>query len=81
MTKPLSVFLTEQDYDFVYQLVRRREDSGLTQLDVAQKLGYPLSWIQDFEEIQGYPTLSEIRHYAYAIGVAYYHTVVEPSAV
>ena len=79
MTQSLAAFLTEQDYQFIYQLVKHRENSGLTQLDVAERLGLPLSWIQNFEEIQGYPNLVEIRHYAYAIGAAYYHKVVEAS--
>lgn len=49
-------------------LVVIREDSGLTMEDVAERMGYTVEAIEEFERYDADPTLSTIRRYALAVG-------------
>lgn len=71
----LARLLVDQDSEFLYQLHEERQQSGLSPQDVADRAGWPLHQVHEFERYDADPTLSEIRRYAYAIGVSYEHNL------
>jgi len=52
-----------------HNLIHAREASRMTTQDVADRTGWKASQVRYFEGLHSNPTLSEIRHYALAIGV------------
>lgn len=66
--------LAENDERTMYELVRHRRDSGLTQADVDERLGWEPGRTAEFETYWYDPRLSEIRRYALAVGMGIRHT-------
>lgn len=67
--------LTENDRRLLDDLVRVRKERGLSQSDVAEKLGVKQPTVADFEAYDSNPTLSRIRRYAHAVGALVSHRV------
>lgn len=65
--------LAKADFDFMRELVRLRKENGLSQQDVATRLGISQASIADFERYDNDPKLSTIRRYAHAIEVLVVH--------
>jgi transcriptional regulator with XRE-family HTH domain len=65
-----------RDMDLVESLVQVRSDLGLTQKEVAKRMGVSQPTVSDFERLGGDPHLSTIRRYALAIGAEVRHKVV-----
>lgn len=59
---------TARDMDLVERLVQVRRDQGLTQRDVAERMGRSQPNVSAFERIGGDPHLSTVRRYATAVG-------------
>lgn len=59
---------TAGDMDLLQRLVQVRRDQGLTQRDVARRMGRSQPNVSAFERIGGDPHLSTIRRYAAAVG-------------
>lgn len=76
LNKLRAKFLTESDYDLVFNLVRLREKSGLSQSDVAERLGISQQAVSKFERMESDPRLSTIRSYAHAIEALVSHVVI-----
>lgn len=70
-------FLAKADYDLVFDLVRLREKSGLSQTDVAERLGISQQAVSKFERMESDPRLSTIRSYAHAIEALVSHDVTK----
>src|SRR4051794_41964340 len=74
----------ERDMGLIETLVRTRKQLGLSQADVAGRMGRSQPSVSDFERIGGDPHLSTIRRYALAIGTEVHHavcvTITEQSA-
>lgn len=68
-------YLAKEDYDLVFQLVTLREQSGLSQTDVAERLGISQQAVSKFERMESDPRLSTIRSYAHAIEALVAHSV------
>ncbi len=62
------------DENLIAVLVRLRDELGMTQTDVAKKLGISQPAVCEFERAGNDPRLSTIRRYAHAIGVYIEHT-------
>lgn len=67
--------LASQDRELRFELIRLREKAGLTQKDVAQRLGVSPQAVSKFERIDADPRLSTIRRYAHAIEAVITHKV------
>jgi transcriptional regulator with XRE-family HTH domain len=67
--------LVNQDRQLRFELIRLREASGLTQRDVAERIGVTPQAISKFERIDADPKLSTIRRYAHAIEAIVSHKV------
>ncbi|WP_169953777.1 helix-turn-helix domain-containing protein [Microbispora sp. H11081] len=65
----------ERDMDLIETLVQIRKEQGLTQADVAERMGRSQPAVSDFERLGGDPHLSTIRRYALAIGAEVHHVV------
>lgn len=59
--------LVRADREFLRRLVKIREDSGLTQKDVADRLGIQQPSVAAFERYDNDPKMSTVRKYAHAI--------------
>lgn len=59
---------TAADMDLLERLVQVRRDQGLTQRDVAERMGRSQPNVSAFERIGGDPHLSTLRRYAAAVG-------------
>lgn len=70
-----AIRLADADESMLYQLVKARKDSGLSQRDVAEILGIKQSSVAAFERHDNDPRLSTIRRYALAVGVHVDHHV------
>ncbi len=71
VTDPETVALsraTAEDSDLIERLVQVRRDRGLTQQDVAERMGRSQPNVSAFERVGGDPHLSTIRRYAVAVG-------------
>lgn len=68
-------YLVNQDRELHFELIRLREASGLTQRDVALRLGVSPQAISKFERVDADPRLSTIRRYAHAIEALVTHKV------
>ncbi|MET8007965.1 helix-turn-helix domain-containing protein [Nonomuraea glycinis] len=71
----------ERDMRLIEALVGVRKQLGLTQADVAEKMGRSQPAVSDFERVGGDPRLSTIRRYAFAIGAEVCHVVKTPDVV
>ena len=58
----------ESWHKFRLDLIRQREESGMTQQDVADKLGITQSAVSQFESFGGNPRMMTVLAYALAIG-------------
>lgn len=67
--------LVEGDRDLIRRLVLLRKKAGLTQQQVADRLGVSQPTVQSFERAGNDPRLSTIRRYALAIQVRITHQV------
>jgi transcriptional regulator with XRE-family HTH domain len=71
--------LAKNDYKFLADLVRVRVDGGLTQEDVADRMGISQQAVSKLENYNADPKLSTLRRYAHAVGALVAH-VVEPDS-
>jgi transcriptional regulator with XRE-family HTH domain len=71
----LAVRLTEADTSLVRDLVAFRKAAGLTQDEVAKRMGRSQSVVSDIESMENDPRLSTLRRYALAIGALVTHVV------
>lgn len=67
--------LVESDDQLLEKLVKLRKDHGLTQSDVAERMGVSQPTVAAFERYDANPTLSTIRRYALAVGGSVRHAV------
>ncbi|MFV2195157.1 helix-turn-helix domain-containing protein [Nocardiopsis sp. LOL_012] len=70
-----------RDMDLIKALVEIRRKRGLTQQQVAERMGCSQPGVSDFERLGGDPHLSTIRRYALAVGVRVEHTVSNEAAL
>lgn len=69
--------LAKNDYKMMADLVQIRIDRGLTQEDIAQRLGVSQQAVSKLESYASDPKLSTVRRYAHAVEALVAH-VVEP---
>lgn len=67
--------LVESDDQLLEHLVKLRKDHGLTQSDVAERMGVSQPTVAAFERYDANPTLSTLRRYALAVGGSVRHVV------
>lgn len=67
--------LAKNDYKLLGDLVDVRVRSGLTQADVAVRLGITQQAVSKIESYDGDPRLSTLRRYAHAVGALVAHHV------
>jgi predicted transcriptional regulator len=67
--RELSMRLARLDRNRMNQLVELRRRNGLTQEDVAKRLGVSKRWVRKMEEYDNDPRLSDIRRYIVAVTV------------
>lgn len=65
--------LARADQQFLVRLVQKRVDQGLTQDDMAKRMGVSQPTVAAFERYDNDPKLSTIRRYAHALGVSIRH--------
>lgn len=65
--REMSFRLARWDRNRMSQLVARRRKRGMTQADVAKRLGVTKRWVRKFERYDSDPRASEIRMYTIAI--------------
>lgn len=70
----LAMDLAQENHDLIIDLIRLRREQGLTQIDIAERLGVTQSSISGFERAGNDPRLSTLRRYAQAIGVRVTHS-------
>ena len=73
--------LAEADLRLMYALVERRRSLGLTQAQVAERLGWSTATVARLERYDSDPRLSQVRRYALAVDAAYTHTLQVPGVV
>jgi transcriptional regulator with XRE-family HTH domain len=66
----------ERDMNLIETLVKLRQQRGLTQKQVAERMGRSQPTVSDFERVGGDPHLSTIRRYALAVGADVRHGVL-----
>ena len=71
--------LVRGDREFLAALVKVRKDRGLTQEDVATRLGVTQPTVAAFERHESDPKLSTLRRYAQAVEALVTHVVVADS--
>jgi ribosome-binding protein aMBF1 (putative translation factor) len=76
-SQALAAALADNEVDFKRALVQARIDAGLTQEDIAARIGTHPSVIAKFERLDSNPRLSMIRYYAHALGIAVRFTVTD----
>ena len=67
--------LMENDRALLRRLIQLRSDQGLTQQDVADRMGVTQPTVAKFEAYDSNPTLASIRRYAHAVGALVTHVV------
>ena len=67
--------MSSGDYALLEALIAKREELGLTQADLARKIGVSQQAISKFERMDADPRLSTIRRYALAVGLKISHEV------
>ncbi|MGR6922284.1 helix-turn-helix domain-containing protein [[Actinomadura] parvosata] len=65
----------DRDMRLIETLVAIRRQRGLTQAEVAERMGRSQPAVSDFERLGGDPHLSTIRRYALAVGAEVVHVV------
>jgi transcriptional regulator with XRE-family HTH domain len=65
----LARHLASREFDFRESLVAARKASGLSQADVATRIGGSQRWVADFENYRVNISLSELRNYCLAVGI------------
>jgi transcriptional regulator with XRE-family HTH domain len=70
-----AMHMASGDYALLEALIARREEMGLTQADLAHKIGVSQQAISKFERMDADPRLSTIRRYALAVGLKISHDV------
>jgi len=65
----------ERDMRLIESLVSIRKQLGLSQAEVAARMGRSQPAVSDFERLGGDPHLSTIRRYALAVGAEVLHVV------
>lgn len=73
----LAELLVDADDSLLAQLVELRKSNGLTQLEVAARMGVSQPTVAAFERYDANPRLSTIRRYALAVGAEITHTVTD----
>lgn len=68
-------FLAREDHQLLRELVSLRKALGLSQADVAERLGLTQPTIAAFERYDSDPKLSTIRRYAQVVGLLVRHRV------
>lgn len=63
-------------HEFRLAMIDHREKSGMTQQEVAERLGITQSAVSQFESFGGNPRLMTIVSYAQALGISIRFTVV-----
>lgn len=71
----LASLLVREDHDLLDELRQIRRRSGLTQREVADRLGVVQETVSAFERLGNDPRLSSIRRYALAVGALVTHNV------
>lgn len=71
----LATDLAREDRQFIDELVAARRERGLTQRQVADRMGVSQGAVSHFEAGDRDPRLSTIRRYALALGVPVHHRV------
>lgn len=71
----LAETLVDADDAFIRDLRDRRIAAGLSTTVVAERMGVSTDTVEVIERYDSNPTLSQLRRYALAIGIAYSHTV------
>jgi predicted transcriptional regulator len=66
----MSMRLARHDRNHRRQLIEKRRALGVTQADVAKRLGVHTSWVRRIERYDSDPRLSELRRYECAIYAA-----------
>lgn len=67
--------LVSEDRNFIHKLIAWREERGLTQAQVAERMGLSEEAVKQFEHYDSNPPLSLIRRYALSVGVMVHHDV------
>ncbi len=62
-------------------LIKARQEQGLSQKDVAERMSVAQPTVAGFERHDNDPKLSTIRRYAHAVGATISHTVIRDDAV
>ncbi|GIH68978.1 helix-turn-helix domain-containing protein [Sphaerimonospora thailandensis] len=70
----------ERDMRLIEELVQIRRAKGITQAQVAERIGRSQPAVSEFERVGGDPHLSSIRRYALAIGAEVRHVVYVSTA-
>lgn len=65
----------DRDMRLIESLVELRKAQGLTQAQVAERMGRSQPSVSDFERLGGDPHLSTVRRYALAVGASVHHVV------
>ncbi|MFF3440861.1 helix-turn-helix domain-containing protein [Streptosporangium sp. NPDC002721] len=65
----------DRDMRLIESLVELRRAQGLTQAQVAERMGRSQPSVSDFERLGGDPHLSTVRRYALAVGASVHHVV------
>ncbi|MEV6897473.1 helix-turn-helix transcriptional regulator [Amycolatopsis sp. NPDC051372] len=73
--------LTRGDFAWIDQLVGLRRRLGLSQAQVAERMGRSQSVVSDIETMSTDPRLSTLRRYAMALGAVVKHRVLPHTAV
>lgn len=68
-------YLAKQDYTLIMALIRMRADKGISQTEMARRLGVTQATVSAFERMDNDPKLSTIRRYATAVGALVTHNV------
>lgn len=74
-TERLARLLAENDANLLADLVAMRDAAGLTQEELAEKLGVKQSTVSAFERYDNDPKLSTLRRYALAVGALINHSI------
>ncbi|RLP73314.1 XRE family transcriptional regulator [Mycetocola tolaasinivorans] len=68
-------YLARVDREFVDALIAVRREQGLSQADVAERMGITQQGVSKFERYDNDPRMSTIRNYANAIGVVIEYSI------
>lgn len=71
--------LARNDYKLRRDLVQARRDAGLSQPDVAERMGISQQAVSKLERYDSDPKLSTLRRYAHAVEAVVEHKVISKS--